>query len=184
MKNKTEGRTAFGMGLLVLVLFFTGFVMTGFFYTGIRVQTISGMNTAQSGLDVHAVHTGGNGADTIQTAGIQMLCAAGHSQDNYISEQRSGGSVLSAFRKQNYAIRDAKIYTDSFLAVLFKIAVIPCVIFLLNHFARNVNTYLQRINCGFIHWQDGKKRLALSVSYYNMGMKGSVYHFEHYIAGR
>lgn len=163
MKNRTESRTAFGIGLLVLVLFFTGFVMAGFFNTGTPVGNGLGMHALQVHSGLQAVHTGGNGADTFQQAGTQMLCAAGYSPDHYISGQRSGVSVFSALRKQDSVIRDAKIYTDSFLAVLFKIAVIPCIFLLLCHFARNVNMYLQRINCGFIHWQDGKKRRPLSM---------------------
>ena len=56
---------------------------------------------------------------------------------------------------------DKMCIRDSVMAVLFKIAVIPCVIFLIFHFALIVDAYLKRVICGFLHWQDGKKRQAL-----------------------
>lgn len=160
MKNKAENRTAYSVGRLVLVLFFTVFIMNGLYHSVTLIE--AGISMRQGGCSKAGVHAGVS-ADAIQEAGAQVLCAAGHSSDNFISEQRSGISVFSALRKQDSAFWDARLYIDSFLAVLFKIAVIPCVIFLLCHFAKNVYMFLRRINCGFIHRQDGKKRMALSV---------------------
>ena len=69
-------------------------------------------------------------------------------------------SSFSAGREQspNHWNLKGKVYFDSILAVLFKIAVIPCVILLMFHFVRDVNTLLWRIVFGFVHEQDGKKR--------------------------
>ena len=141
---KANNRIAKAVGLLVLSLLFTGILMVGQRYVGFQDDTCPDESY-------------------IQSEGICMLSADDQLTDTAISEQEVHVSYISSFLRHSTALRiyESRICAESILAVLFKIAVIPCAIFIISLFALSVDTFLKKVICGFLHWQDGKKRQAL-----------------------
>lgn len=141
---KTDNRMAKAVGLLVLSLLFAGIFMV----TQRRVEFRDQADPAGA---------------WIQSEGLSMLSADDQPADAAISEQDLHASSISSFLRHSMSLRiyENRDCVESVLAVLFKIAVIPCVIFLMFHFALIVDLYLKRMICGFLHLQDGKKRQAL-----------------------
>lgn len=142
---KTENRIAKAVGLLVLSLLFAGIFTAGQCHMESQDQACIGETM-------------------IQSQGICTLSADDQMSDTAISEQDLHSSSIISFLRHSTRLRvfENKICTESILAVLFKIAFIPCAVFLIFYFARNVDVLLKRIICDFLHWQDGKKRLGFS----------------------
>lgn len=141
---KTDNRMAKAVGLLVLSLLFAGIFMAA---------------QRRGEFQAQAYPFG----VWIQSEGLCTLSTDDQITDAAISEQDLHASSISSFLRHSMSLRiyENRDCVESVMAVLFKIAVIPCVIFLIFHFALIVDAYLKRVICGFLHWQDGKKRQAL-----------------------
>ena len=141
MKMKSENKIIIVVCLFTVLLFTVSLLLSGHFTSNVQ----------------HREHSA--------LGGTQISRAEGRLADSDVSDRGTRSASFTVGREQssNFWNLKVKIYFNSILAVLFKIAVIPCVIFLLCHFAKNVYMFMRRINCGFIHRQDGKKRMALSI---------------------
>ena len=136
MKMKSENKIIIAICLFTVLLFTVSLLVSGHSITSVQHR------------------------DRSAPSGAQISRADGHLADSAVSDRGARVSSFSAGREQspNHWNLKVKVYFDSILAVLFKIAVIPCVILLMFHFVRDVNTLLWRIVFGFVHEQDGKKR--------------------------
>lgn len=139
MRTKNDNKIMVAVCLFTVLLFSVGLMLTG------------AMSDNQH-------HNNGSGV-----AGAELADGNDHPSDADVLERRIRPVSFSAGKEPNENIWNlrAKNYFDSILAVLFKIAVIPCVIFFILHFVRDINTYIQRIVFDFVYGQDGKKRIVL-----------------------
>lgn len=142
---KTDNQMTKVIGFIVLSLLFAGVLLAGSHRVGFQEQTCPGMVW-------------------IQSEGICMSDGEEWPADRALVEQNLNWTALSLHLRQNVAARtsESKFNIESFLAVLFKIAVIPCLVFTVFYCTRGVDTFLRKIICDFLHWQDGKKRWAFS----------------------
>ena len=136
MKMKSENKIIIAICLFTVLLFTVSLFVSGHSITSVQHRESSA------------------------PGGAQISRANGQLADSAVSDRGARASSFSVGREQspNHWNLKVKVYFDSILAVLFKIAVIPCVILLMFHFVRDVNTLLWRIVFGFVHEQDGKKR--------------------------
>ena len=136
MKMKSENKIIIVVCLFTVLLFTVSLLLSGHFTSNVQHREQSALG------------------------GTQISRAEGRLADSDVSDRGTRSASFTVGREQssNFWNLKVKIYFNSILAVLFKIAVIPCVILWVFHFERNVNTILWRIVFGFLHEQDGKKR--------------------------
>lgn len=142
--KKSENGMAGNICLLILSILFVSFLLAGSCHAYGR----SSMSQDKYAGDVH------------------ILCSGHHRTDSAAFLDKAAQSSLSLYRRERENSKGfiSEIYMNSFMAVLFKMAVFSCIILRTLPFVVKADIFLQRVIHGFIHLQDGKKRRAFQFS--------------------